>query len=68
MGYVTAFSPCGACKRPFTYNPNYVPSLKGAPFCESCIKAANKIRGENGLEPLLIHPQAYEPLREEELR
>lgn len=67
MGYVYMTSPCGACGRLFSYNPHYVPSKNDVPFCESCITVANPMRLKNGLSPIVPHPQAYEPLREEEL-
>jgi hypothetical protein len=68
MGYVTAMSPCGQCGRIICYNPNYVPSLNNVPFCKDCITLANPIRVKNGLPLITIHPNAYEPLPEDELR
>ena len=68
MGYVFLTGACGSCGRIFSYNPNYVPSLNNAAFCESCMTIANAKREEMGLPPHPIHPQAYEPLPEEELR
>ena len=71
MGYVMMSSQCINCGRLFSYNPHKVPSVrvKGVrePVCRSCIEAANTIRKERGILPLHYHPDAYEPLPEEEL-
>ena len=67
-GYVFVTSPCGSCGGLFSYNPNFVPSLNNNAFCESCMTGANAKREEMGLPAHPIHPQAYEPLPEEELR
>lgn len=71
MGYAMCMSPCYQCKRVFSYNPHFVPSLTvygtREPFCRDCIERANPIRVAKGLEPIVPHPQAYEPLPEEEL-
>jgi len=68
MSCVLLYASCLFCKRPFSCNPSFVPSLKNRPICKSCIGAANIIRGKMGLEPLTYHNQAYEPLPENELR
>lgn len=71
MGYVFATSYCIGCDRLFTYNPHRVPSLRvngeREPVCRDCIEIANPQRVANGLEPFKIHPEAYEPMPEEEL-
>lgn len=72
MGYCLAFSECVGCRSIFGYNPNYVPSIRTSygtkePVCKQCIERANPIRKEKGLPEFTIHPQAYEPLNEEEL-
>jgi hypothetical protein len=36
-------------------------------ICMSCIARANETRKENGMEPLVVHPDAYEPFDENEL-
>jgi hypothetical protein len=75
---VFAFGACAQCGRLFSFNPNFVPSLRmrdgkpdptgpREPFCRSCIEAANIIRKKNGVTPHVIHPQAYEPLPEDDL-
>ena len=69
-GYVTLTAECGVCDKMFTCNPNYVPSLraKGIVFCRECVEQANVERVERGMDALPIHPQAYKPLPEHELR
>jgi hypothetical protein len=71
-GYVTLVSPCIVCGRLFASNPNHVPSTtmftgKREPICEDCFNAINARRRMRGQEPFPLHPQAYEPLPEEEL-
>jgi hypothetical protein len=67
MGYAFMIGTCGQCGRAFTFNPLHVPSLHNRPFCQNCIEMANPIRIGRGLEPIKIHPQAYEACNEEEL-
>ena len=71
MGYVTAFSPCAACKRPFTYNPVKVPSVvvngSREPICQACVTQANPLRQERGLPVINVLPGAYEACDENEL-
>ena len=47
-----------------TYNASRVPSMRIAgvrePFCRTCIEAANPQRIANGLDPIVIHAEAYE--------
>ena len=64
MGYVLGMAPCLFCKRPFPFNPKFVPSLKNEPICKSCFDGINIIREKEGLQPLTIHVEAYEPLPE----
>ena len=57
---------CGQCGRSFASNPNYVPSTRlpdgqQVIFCRDCVEAANPIRQQRGLQPIIIHPLAYEP-------
>lgn len=67
MGY----GPCVSCNRSFTFNPAKVPSiaLNGArePICKTCVEEANPLRVANGLDPIVLHPNAYEPCDESEL-
>jgi len=71
MGYAQAFSECFGCKKFFAYNPHRVPSViwKGnrEPICRKCVETSNPQRIENGLEPIKINPDAYEPIHETEL-
>lgn len=79
MGFLTAMSPCCACERVFSYNPNRVPSVRidhtgrlssageRRPICEECIGHINVARAEKGLQPFPILPGAYEPAEEGEI-
>jgi len=71
MGYALATSVCFGCKRTFSYNPMRVPSIRvnneREPVCASCVVRVNPKRIANGLEPIVPHPDAYEPCPEEEL-
>lgn len=70
-GYAVAISPCFGCRKTFGYNPHKVPSIpiKGVrePICEVCVERANPVRIENGLDPIVVLPGAYEPIPEGEL-
>jgi len=61
MGYMFLMADCFACGKMFTSNPDYVPSIQNNPVCEDCVKRANVLRREMGLEPHFIHPRAYTP-------
>jgi hypothetical protein len=71
MGYVTCFSPCINCHRPFTYHPNKVPSalINGTrePICRDCVDRANPLRVARGLAPIEVLPGAYESAEESEI-
>ena len=72
MGYACVVGPCAGCDAVITYNPHHVPSLPvngvREPICRSCHGVWNEIhRTSKGLDPLPIHPDAYEPLDEREL-
>jgi len=71
MGYAICFAPCCACKRPFGFNPNKVPSIRvngvKEPVCRTCIELANPQRKAMGLPEFAINPDAYEPVDENEL-
>ena len=64
MGYVLVIGKCGQCGKPFSFNPRYVVSKDNIPFCRECVEAANPVRIKNGLDPIHIHSEAYEPLDE----
>lgn len=81
MGYAFGYACCWACKVPFPFHPDYVPSLKinrktnkvdsingkREPICESCMTLTNEKRKAMGLEPHPIDPRAYGIAREEEI-
>lgn len=71
MGYAIVFGHCIGCGAFIGFNPVRVPSIRvngtKEPVCRGCIEAANPIRKEKGLEPIAIHPDAYEPCEEGEL-
>lgn len=68
MGAVYCMGECYNCRRVFSFNMNYVPSLRvdgvRVPFCRACIEQANPVRVKNGLAAIVPHPQAYEPEEE----
>lgn len=72
-GYVFVMGPCIACKRPFSFNPHHVPSIRitpespREPVCESCFDTLNEARKAKGLEPWTRQPDAYEAIPEEQL-
>lgn len=65
MGYMVAMGPCYGCGVIITFNPERVPSIvvRGVrePICRSCVERANPLREANGLEPIVIFPDSYEP-------
>jgi hypothetical protein len=71
MGYAYATSACFGCGRLFSYNPVRVPSIRHQgdrkPVCETCVERANPERIKNGLDPIVPHPEAYQPCDESEL-
>lgn len=56
---------CFGCKGLFTFNADFVPSIPidgvREPICRACVERANPERIANGLEPIRVHPDAYEP-------
>ena len=71
MGYALVTSNCFGCKKLFMYNPIHVPSItvdgQREPVCLTCVERVNPMRKANGLEPIKLHPEAYEPVSEYEL-
>jgi hypothetical protein len=77
MGYLFVMGPCYVCGLVMTYNPIRVPSIpigpdgkpavggRREPICALCIERGNPYRVEAGLEPIVPHPDAYEPEPEE---
>jgi hypothetical protein len=65
MPFMFVVGSCVACHAMITFNPHHVPSLRvrgeREPLCKSCFARWNKIhRTSQGLEPLPLHPEAYE--------
>jgi hypothetical protein len=73
MGYISVTSACFGCGRVFSYNPMHVPSIRDPrtgsrePVCRDCVERVNPMRAQNGLPPIVPHPQAYEPCPEDEV-
>ena len=66
MGFMIVHGHCIACKNFMAFNASFVPSIpvKGVrePVCKDCFNRWNEIhRTSKDLEPLPIHPDAYEP-------
>jgi hypothetical protein len=70
MGFILLHCFCANCGSHISVNPNHCPSVmvagKRMAVCGPCIEAANPERIANGLEAFVIHPEAYEPLDENE--
>ena len=75
MSYAILHGDCYSCKRIFSANPEKVPSMRiddnglqvlvgGTQiiFCKPCVEKANRARERRGMDPLYIHPDAYEPV------
>lgn len=71
MGYAIVMGNCYACGQFMRFNPVRVPSIRVSgvrePVCRACIERANPLREQNGLDPIAIHPDAYEACEESEL-
>ena len=71
MGYCFVMGDCYACRKTIIFNPNHVPSVRingnREPICQSCVKKANVLRGQQNLPQIQILPDAYKPCNEEEL-
>ncbi len=65
-GWVMAYGGCFSCQKPFSFNPNKVPSIRmngvKEPVCGDCMTLVNNQRVAIGQEPHFIHPDAYEPM------
>lgn len=71
-GFVFVVGRCIRCNQVFNFNPHYVPSTsevtgRREPLCQACFNVLNEKRKQLGLEPNVLHPEAYEPLPESEL-
>jgi hypothetical protein len=65
MSFMFCLGACYGCKRPFSFNPERVPSIPVAgvkePICASCVAWVNPRRREAGLPEIIVLPGAYEP-------
>lgn len=65
MGYMLCHGECANCHRLFSFNPDFVPSVRvnghKEPICRACVEWANPLRKEKGLAEIQILPGAYEP-------
>jgi hypothetical protein len=68
MGYAVVIGSCCACHKIIGFNPHAVPSLlvngKREPLCKTCAIRWNELHPDIA-KP--IQPNAYKPIREEEL-
>lgn len=67
MAYMIVHGYCCACQTFISFNPDYVPSLRvngtKEPLCRGCYAHWNEMhRTSKGLEPIPLHPDAYQPL------
>lgn len=71
MGWALCSGCCARCGAVFSFNPNKVPSIRihgnREPICRPCVETANPQRIANGLAPIAIAADAYEPCAESEL-
>jgi hypothetical protein len=70
MGYLLVTSRCAACPQIICFHPDFVPSIRvngeKEALCASCFDKWNEIhRVSKGLEPIKIHPEAYNPKSED---
>lgn len=71
MGYAVVVGTCCNCHGFMQFNPIRVPSVridgKREPVCKTCIEELNAKRKLVGAEPWPVHPDAYEPVDENEI-
>lgn len=70
--FLAVYGVCVGCGCPMSFNPHRVPSLivSGVrePLCRSCFEVWNQIhRTDKGLDPIPLHPRAYDFIQEGEL-
>jgi hypothetical protein len=68
MDCILIFGPCINCRTYMSYNADYVPSLvindEREALCSGCYHRWNQIhRVSKGLDPVPLHPDAYQPTR-----
>lgn len=65
MGYMFVIGNCIACGIMFSFNADHVPSVSidgiREPICKDCVARINVIREGENLQPVWVHPEAYEP-------
>ena len=65
MAFMFCTGVCFGCRRPFSFNPDLVPSIPingvKEPVCADCVARVNPQRLANGLELIHVLPGAYEP-------
>lgn len=61
MAFMYLMAPCFGCGKTFASNPDFVPSHNDQPVCRDCMELVNAQRLAMGMEPHVIHPEAYEP-------
>jgi hypothetical protein len=59
--FIIACAPCACCGTEIRFNPSAVPSIQDRPVCEECMSKLNTMRELEGLAPVAIAPDAYEP-------
>lgn len=71
MGVIYCHGACFGCGQLFSFNPHRVPSIPingvREPICRDCVERVNPQRIKNGLQPIVIARDAYEPIDESEL-
>jgi hypothetical protein len=66
MSFLFVHGFCIGCRAPLSFNAEHVPSIRvngeREPLCAACFDRWNEIhRTSQGLKPLPLHPDAYEP-------
>jgi len=65
MGFMMVLGNCYACGIIFSFNADWVPSIRiegvREPLCRDCMNRVNRLRADNGVDAIYIHPDAYEP-------
>ena len=65
MSFMFCYGDCVRCHKPFSFNPERVPSVvvngSREPLCADCVAWANPLRVAKGLPPIQVLSGAYEP-------
>lgn len=66
MAWLSVIGDCVICGIRFSFNADRVPSVRidgqREPVCRDCINRANEVRKEQGIDPIYVFPDAYEPM------